>query len=261
LLQNRLETATRAPQLAHGSIKAAPQSRHCWLSAGFEVPHFRQSMETTGNALDWCTKTYTGNCRTSKPDVQRTTGRRARSDVRKSCVKSERRAILTEVQFNVGCGRLARALFEYCEDTMADDLAKLHPGTHDVSDQFSSTNIVKALSDYKAIKDGHGDYKFGDLTIKFFNLSGQEKQAWEDGVRLYPKDVQQEIKRHILHALNHKDGHGHENPITLSISWQDPLGQQFVSCTYDPNGPSYAILISGFPMPRHSRFATRRGKY
>ena len=49
---------------------------------------------------------------------------------------------------------------------MADDLAKLHPGTHDVSDQFSSTNIVKALSDYKAIKDGHGDYNFWQKKLR-----------------------------------------------------------------------------------------------
>ena len=63
---------------------------------------------------------------------------------------------------------------------------KLYPGTPDISDQFSSTNIDKALDEYKPIKHGHGDYKFGDLTIKCFNLTGKEK-AWEDDVRHYPR--------------------------------------------------------------------------
>src|ERR1043166_2124536 len=109
LPQNRLESATRAPQLAQGAARADPQFRHCRLSAGFEVPHFRQSMEATGNALDWCTKTYTATCRASKPDVRRSTVTRQRGpNTRKSCVKSEQRAILTEVQFIVGCKPLAR---------------------------------------------------------------------------------------------------------------------------------------------------------
>jgi hypothetical protein len=46
-LQKRLENGTGAPQLAQGSARAAPQFRHCWLSAGFEAPHARQSMRTT----------------------------------------------------------------------------------------------------------------------------------------------------------------------------------------------------------------------
>jgi hypothetical protein len=144
---------------------------------------------------------------------------------------------------------------------MADDLARQHPGQHDVSDQFKSgANLVKALSDYKAIKDSGGDYEFGALTAKFYDLRGGEKQSWDEGVALYPKDVQKEIKRHIIHALTHKE-HGQEKPIPLSISWRDPLGQKFVRCTYDPSAPSYTILISGFPMPLSTRFADRRGKY
>jgi hypothetical protein len=51
LPQNRLENGTGAPQLAQGSTSATPQFRHCRLSAGFEAPHVRQSMGTTGNAL------------------------------------------------------------------------------------------------------------------------------------------------------------------------------------------------------------------
>lgn len=144
---------------------------------------------------------------------------------------------------------------------MADDLARQHPGQQDVSDQFKSgANLTDALAAYKAIKDSSGDYTFGALTTRFYHLSGSEKQSWEEGVALYPEDVQKEIKRHIIHALTHKE-HGREKPIPLSISWKDPLGQQFVSCTYDPSGPSYAILISGFPTPLTSRFADRRGKY
>jgi len=145
---------------------------------------------------------------------------------------------------------------------MADDLARRHPGQDDVSDQFTAgQNLTDALGAYKAIKDSGGDYTFGALTTRYYHLRGTEKQAWEDGVRLYPDDVQKEIKRHIIHALTHKEN-GQEKPIPLSISWKDPLSpQQFVSCTYDPSGPSYAILIHGFPAPLTSRFAERRGKY
>jgi hypothetical protein len=113
-----------------------------------------------------------------------------------------------------------------------------------------------------------GDYTFGELTAKFYNLTPDEHQHWKSDVRKYPKDVQDEIKRHIIYALTRVDDQGNEAPIPLSIKWKRS-GPKSVTCTYDrpdpsgpnPPGPSFTILITGFPMPLASSFAERRGKY
>ena len=143
---------------------------------------------------------------------------------------------------------------------MAREIAKHHPGSNDISDQFSPAYIQKALNDFKQISRG-GDYTFGDLTAKFYNLNPTELGHWKSDVALYPKDVQNEIKRHIIYALTRKDDHGHERPVPLSIKWRAPTGAKSIRCTYDPSGPSYAIVISGFPSPLSTRFADRREKY
>ena len=146
---------------------------------------------------------------------------------------------------------------------MADDVARRYPGQSDISNQFKAgASLTKALADYKAIKDSGGDYTFGELTAKYHDLSPSEHQDWKDDVaRHYPKKVQDEIKRHIIHALTNKDEHGREKPIPLSITWRDPLDPKSITCTFTPSPPSYEIVISGFRKPLSTHFADRRGKY
>jgi hypothetical protein len=145
---------------------------------------------------------------------------------------------------------------------MADDVAKLYPGTNDISDQFSAANIGQTLVDYNALKDSHDDYTFGELTAKFYNLDPTAHGHWKNDIaRFYPKNVQNEIKRHIIHAMTNKDDHGHDKPIPLSIKWQTPIGPKSITCTFDPSGPSYTIVISGFRQPLSTSFANRSGKY
>src|SRR5262245_40592994 len=113
---------------------------------------------------------------------------------------------------------------------MADDSVKRYPGTNDISAQFSAANIGQTLADYKQIMTSGGDYTFGELTAKFYNLTPDEHQHWKSDVRKYPKDVQDEIKRHIIYALTRVDDQGNEAPIPLSIKWKRS-GPKSVTCT------------------------------
>jgi|SRR5689334_18377483 hypothetical protein len=148
---------------------------------------------------------------------------------------------------------------------MADDIAKFYPGQNNISDQFKDgPNLNNALTAYKAIKDNGGDYEFGQLTAKYWTLDPTENGHWKDSIdQYYPVDVQNEIKRHIIHALTHTDDHGHEKPIPISISWGDPAGPKTITCTYkhSTSHPSYEIVISGFRKPLSTDFAGRRRKY
>ncbi len=136
---------------------------------------------------------------------------------------------------------------------------KRYPGRSDINAQFTAgKNIRKALADYKQIKNRDGDYQFGALTETFYQLNQSEKETWESDLRTYPKDVQDEIKRHIIHALTHLDHDGNEKPIPLTIKWS--TGAKAVAVTYNPSAPSYKIEIFGFPAPAASPFAGRREK-
>jgi hypothetical protein len=133
------------------------------------------------------------------------------------------------------------------------------PGRPDINDQFTPQNIKKTLYDYNEVKDSHGDYKFGALTAKFNHLDADQTRAWESGLEHeYPKDVRDEIKRHIIHALTHRDHHGQESPIPITMKWS--AGPKAVVCTYNPSGPSYKIEIFGYIGPAASRLAERPAK-
>jgi len=136
---------------------------------------------------------------------------------------------------------------------------KKAPGRPDINAQFTAHNIRKTLADYKEVMKRDGDYTFGALTAKFYHLDEDQTKAWESGLsKEYPKDVQDEIKRNIIHALTHKDHHGHEHPIPLTMKWSG--GARAVAVTYNPSGPSYKIEIFGYLSPAASPLAGRRGK-
>jgi hypothetical protein len=146
---------------------------------------------------------------------------------------------------------------------MAIPERKKSPGRPDINAQFTHENIKKTLADYEEVKKRDGDYTFGALTAKFYHLDATETTAWENGLATeYPKDVQDEIKRHIIHALTHKDHHGHPSPIPLKMKWS--AGAKAVVVTYHPHGrssgPSYEIEIIGYLSPAASRLAERREK-
>jgi hypothetical protein len=136
---------------------------------------------------------------------------------------------------------------------------KKYAGKSDINAQFTAENIRKTLADYNEVKRRNGDYAFGALTAKFYDFDANEAEAWESDVEIvYPKDVQEEIKRHIIHALTHRNHHGHESPIPLTIKWSK--GTKAVAVTYNPSGPSYRIEIFGFVGPSASPLARRRQK-
>src|SRR5262249_42046489 len=94
---------TRAPQWVQGAARADPQFRHCRLSAGFEVPHFRQSMEATGNALIDEPKSILP---TLPPASKMCSAAWPRDDAARHAhllLKIRPARDLTEVQFIVGC--------------------------------------------------------------------------------------------------------------------------------------------------------------
>jgi hypothetical protein len=137
---------------------------------------------------------------------------------------------------------------------------KKYAGRPDINAQFTAANIRKTLADYNEIKERDGDYTFGELTAKFYNFDADANDAWEADINeAYPEDVQDEIKRHIIHALTHRDQHDHEDPIPLTIKWSGGTKRGVVA-TYDPSGPSYKIEITGYLAPAASALAARRNR-
>jgi hypothetical protein len=143
---------------------------------------------------------------------------------------------------------------------MAFENRRRYAGKPDINDQFTAgKNIKKTLHEYNEVKRPDGDYTFGALTAKFYNLDPSVTEAWEyDLNKEYPNDVQEEIKRHIIHALTHRNHHGHDDPIPLTIKWSS--GPKAIVCTYNPSGPSYKIEIVGYLSPAASALASRRAK-
>ena len=144
---------------------------------------------------------------------------------------------------------------------MGHDLARHHPGQGDISNQFTRAQIKECLRHFKQIFR-NGDYTFGDLTAAFYGLTGNELRHWKSDVDLYPKDVQNEIKRHVIHAMTRKNNKGDDDPTLISFKWEEETDPKSITCTYEPGSPAiYTIVISGFPKPLTSAFADRRGKY
>jgi hypothetical protein len=166
---------------------------------------------------------------------------------------------LTGGQSIVGSNPKCGLIGELEETAMTLAKRRRYPGRPDINDQFTPHNIKKTLADYKEVKDRGGDYTFGALTAKFNYFNAEQTEDWESVLAgEYPKDVQDEIKRHIIHALTHRDDHGHESPIPLTMKWSS--GPRAVVVTYNPSGPSYKIEIFGFISPAASRLAERPAK-
>ncbi len=136
-----------------------------------------------------------------------------------------------------------------------------YAGRSDINAQFTPENIKKTLDDYNEVKRRDGDYTFGALTAAFYKFGKDAAAAWESDIQeVYPKDVQDEIKRNIIHALTHRDEHGRPAPIPLTIKWGGAGQKKAVVTTYNPSGPSYQIEIDGFLGPAALALAARRAK-
>jgi hypothetical protein len=123
------------------------------------------------------------------------------------------------------------------------------PGIKDINDQFSRANIQTTLEYYKGLKTADGDYQFGELTDKWYKAGAQ----WLADVKIYPEDVQKEIKGYIVEALTNQTD-GKDDPIPLTLKWSD--GDKAVKRSYDP----YTIEIIGYPAPPSSALTERREK-
>jgi hypothetical protein len=134
------------------------------------------------------------------------------------------------------------------------------PGRRDINAQFTAENMHHTLKHYKSMKkSGSGDYEFGALSSKFHGLEAHEDGHWKDDLKSYAKDVQDEIKRIVVRALNHKDEKGKDSPIPVSFKWS--AGPKGVKSTYTPAPKaSYTIEIFGHASPAPSLLAARRAK-
>jgi hypothetical protein len=142
---------------------------------------------------------------------------------------------------------------------MSFTLRKRLPGTKDLNEQYSAESIKRVLREYRAIPPGpQGDYKFGELTARFLHLGQDDKKAWENEAGTYPQDVQNEIKRHIIYALNHKDADGNDDPRPIKFKFSG--GARAVKATYHVRTQTYTIEIVGLPALIPSVLADRRAK-
>jgi hypothetical protein len=134
------------------------------------------------------------------------------------------------------------------------------PGKPDINQQFSPKAIMRTLNNYTQLGS---NYSFGDLTAKHCNLTPDETKHWENELKLYPKDVQDEIKRTVINALTHKDNKGLPSPIPIAFEWSAPPKKgpkRGVRVTYYPSGPKYAVVILGYPGPMSLSLAQRRAR-
>jgi hypothetical protein len=145
---------------------------------------------------------------------------------------------------------------------MAVERAALIPGQNDISAEFSPQSVKKALKYYKAVKRSGGDYAFGAITAKYYNMTGNELTAWQAECAGYPSDVQDEIKRTVIYALSTTDNSGDDAPIPIVFNWTG--GSFGINTSFipygQPNGPLFTITISGYPAPASSSLAQRRAK-
>jgi len=139
---------------------------------------------------------------------------------------------------------------------MALPFARHAPGQADVNTEFSAAHIMQTLKNFNQLRK----YEFGDLTAVFCNLDHDQNQTWKNLIAgHYPQDVQDEIKRTIVHALTQKNKNGQPDPIPISFDWKGPRGT--VTVTYHSagtkNGPSFAISL-GFDPPIRVALRERR---
>jgi hypothetical protein len=134
------------------------------------------------------------------------------------------------------------------------------PGRRDINGQFKSANVHRTLALFKRLYNA-GNYQFGALTAAYNNYvpGSSEYDTWMQDAGTYPPAAQDKIKNCIIQALTHKDKHGNDDPIQVTITWS-PGSPNDVTCTFDPSVPSYAIQIIGYPSPPDSALAERREK-
>lgn len=134
-------------------------------------------------------------------------------------------------------------------------------GRSDINAQFTPENIKRTLEFYNEVKRRGGDYALGELTVLYYHLGKEASQLWESEIQeVYTPDVQEEIKRHIIHALTHRDGQGQPAPIPLTLKWGGAGLKKAIVATYNPSGPSYQIEINGYLGPAALSLAARRAK-
>jgi hypothetical protein len=135
------------------------------------------------------------------------------------------------------------------------------PGQHDINGQFKvGANIHRTLALFKRLYNA-GTYPFGALTAAYNNYvpGSIEYNTWMQDAGTYPTAAQDKIKNCIIQALTHKDQHGNDDPIPVTINWSQGSPSD-VKCTFHPSGPSYTIEIIGYPAPPQSLLAERREK-
>ena len=134
------------------------------------------------------------------------------------------------------------------------------PGRRDINGQFNSANIRRTLGLFKGLYNA-GNYQFGALTAAYNNYvpGSSEYNTWMQDAGTYPQSAQDKIKNCIIQALTHKDQHGHDDPIKVTIKWSQGSPND-VTCTFDPSVPCYTIDIIGFPSPPDSALSERREK-
>jgi hypothetical protein len=136
------------------------------------------------------------------------------------------------------------------------------PGRKDVNKAFAKKDNLLRLRDIYVKLNNSNGYHFGDLSALFYNLTDDERKAWDGEIAaFYPPDVQRELKRVIEAALFHKDEYGNDAPIPIEFGWSSspPHGPKHsIRTTYNVDTPHYHIQLIGFPSPPASELSKRR---
>ena len=141
---------------------------------------------------------------------------------------------------------------------MADDSVLRYAGKPDINDQFKAgPKIRKTRRLYDRIKDGNGDYRFGELTAFFYKFDEDDDDIWQSDIKnKYPKWVRDQIKQTVIQVLSQVDPHDTNPQVSLEFEWSSggPVG---VATSYDQANHAYKIKISGLPGPYALSLAER----
>jgi len=125
----------------------------------------------------------------------------------------------------------------------------------EIQDQYTlysgdtSRGLLRTQELYQQIKDpSSGDYDFGELTERYFNLHGGQKRHWRQSIATFV-DIHPVLKSVIMAALTHEP-----NPLEIQLNWDanakpDPNSNKGVYVLYNSDNPKYFLLIFGYAMP------------
>ena len=134
-------------------------------------------------------------------------------------------------------------------------------GYHNLTEQYTlypgddTQGLLLTLKLYNQIKDGNGDYQFGQLTELYLKMNKPDQQHWEDYLAQYAQ-FHALLKPIVIAALTHTNGNNNPDPLEIVWGWDTkskPDMKNGVNIAYGTDKKTgklkYHITVFGYPNP------------